>query len=77
MCVCVFSLCWIASCAGLRHADCGAELLTIDGDTVPTMIGKFLAAKTSGVDKTLWAQVTDYPCSPEQKCCNDAAPDER
>ena len=60
---------WIHSCE--RH--CGAELLTIDGATVPKMIGEFLAAKESGKDKTLWKQEKPYPCA---SCCNDQAPDE-
>ena len=58
---------WIHSCE--RH--CGAELLTIDGSTVPEMLPRFLKAKTAA-DQTLWLQEAKYPCS---TCCNDGAPD--
>eukprot|EP01050_Picozoa_sp_SAG11_P002167 SAG11_NODE_105_length_16528_cov_4.337635_12_plen_97_part_00 len=55
---------WVHSCA--RH--CGAELLTIDGDTVPSSaIDKFIAGT-----KKFWLQEAKYPC---RKCCNDGQKD--
>ena len=51
---------WVHSCE--RH--CGAELLTIDGDTVPSSAIDQLMAGT----KRLWLQEANYPC---KNCCND------
>jgi|EP01049_Picozoa_sp_SAG25_P001524 hypothetical protein len=51
---------WVHSCE--RH--CGAELITIDGDTVPhSAIGQLMAGT-----RRLWLQEAKYPCT---QCCND------
>lgn len=52
---------WIYSCA--RH--CGGQTITIDGDSVTSLLPGFLAAADP---RTTWIQDSPYPC---QGCCND------
>ena len=51
-----------------RH--CGAELITIDGDTVPsTAIDKFMAgSKRLWLQKAAGGTIPKFPC---KTCCND------
>ena len=60
---------FVHSCA--RH--CGAELLTIDGFTVPTALETFMASGGGGGGSSPRALFLDHQPSGCKACCNDVA----